>query len=239
MFANKFHAKKISYAASISIYDIPQKWRSKYKMYFENIDCISVRELHGADLVRKYSNKTAEVVLDPTFLLSKDDWVREVAVDVPVEGDYLLIYTLSGSSHIRKMAQDIAKRLHLKVVNIKSNYVDEPNDGTIHFYEVGPAEWVGLWSKAKYIVTDSFHGTAFSINFNIPFTTLVNPTSMMNSRVLSILKIMNLESRIIYDSLNGVLKPSSLDIDFTAVNKTLNEWRRKSLFFLENALKDN
>lgn len=239
MFANKFHAKKISYAASISIYDIPQKWRSKYKMYFENIDCISVRELHGADLVREYSNKTAEVVLDPTFLLSKDDWVREVAVDVPVEGDYLLIYTLSGSSHIRKMAQDIAKRLHLKVVNIKSNYVDEPNDGTIHFYEVGPAEWVGLWSKAKYIVTDSFHGTAFSINFNIPFTTLVNPTSMMNSRVLSILKIMNLESRIIYDSLNGVLKPSSLDIDFTAVNKTLNEWRRKSLFFLENALKDN
>jgi hypothetical protein len=177
MFANKYKAKKISYAASVSIYDIPEKLRATYKTYFENIDVLSVREFHGADLVKKYSNKTAEVVLDPTFLLTKADWEREVAKDVKVDGDYLLIYTLSGSPHIRKMAWDIAKKLNLKVLNIKSGYKPEPNDGTIHFYEIGPAEWVGLWAKASYIVTDSFHGTAFSINFNKPFTTLVNPSS--------------------------------------------------------------
>ena len=113
MFANKFHAKKISYAASISIYDIPRKLRSIYKTYFENIDYISVRELHGAELVRKYSNKRAEVVLDPTFLLSKEDWIRNVAHDVPVDGDYLLIYTLSGSQHIRSKAHCIAKKMGL------------------------------------------------------------------------------------------------------------------------------
>lgn len=236
MFANKYKAKKISYAASVSIYDIPEKLRATYKTYFENIDVLSVRELYGADLVKKYSNKTAEVVLDPTFLLTKADWEREVAKDVKVDGDYLLIYTLSGSPHIRKMAWDIAKKLNLKVVNIKSGYKPEPNDGTIHFYEIGPAEWVGLWAKASYIVTDSFHGTAFSINFNKPFTTLVNPNSMMNSRVLSILKIMNLESRIVYDSLEGKYEPSSLSVDFGPVNKTLGEWREKSMNFLLSAL---
>lgn len=237
MFANKYHAKKISYAASISIYDIPKKLRAAYKQYFENIDTISVRELHGADLVKKYSNKTAEVVLDPTFLLSKDDWQREVAVDMNIGADYLLIYTLSGSPHIRKMAQDIAEKKNLKVVNIKSGYSVEPNDGTIHLYEIGPAEWVGLWAKAKYVVTDSFHGTAFSINFNIPFTTLVNPNSMMNSRVLSILKITNLESRIIYDTLSGNLMPDSIEVDFTECNEILNKWKKKSLNFLLDALK--
>ena len=110
------------------------------------------------------------------------------------------------------------------MLNIKSNYVSEPNDGVLHFYEIGPAEWVGLWSKAKYIVTDSFHGTAFSINFNIPFTTLVNPTSMMNSRVLSILKITNLESRIVYDSLDGKnMMPHTLSVDFAPVrSRTLS-----------------
>ena len=236
MFANKFKAKKISYAASVSIYDIPKKWRAAYKTYFENIDVLSVRELHGAELVSKYSNKKAEVVLDPTFLLTKEDWVREVANDCGVEGDYLLIYTLSGSPHIRKMAHDIARRLNLKVVNIKSGYSDEPDDGTINVYEIGPAEWVGLWSKAKYVVTDSFHGTAFSINFNIPFTTLVNPNSMMNSRVLSILKIMNLESRIVYDNLKGDLKPNDIALDFTETNRILKQWKEKSLNFLLHAL---
>lgn len=236
MFANKFKAKKISYAASVSIYDIPKKWRAAYKTYFENIDVLSVRELYGAELVSKYSNKKAEVVLDPTFLLTKEDWVREVAIDCGVEGDYLLIYTLSGSPHIRKMAQDIARRLNLKVVNIKSGYSDEPDDGTINVYEIGPAEWVGLWSKAKYVVTDSFHGTAFSINFNIPFTTLVNPNSMMNSRVLSILKIMNLESRIVYDTLKGYLKSNDIVLDFTETNRILKQWKDQSLNFLLHAL---
>ena len=236
MFANKFTAKKISYAASVSIYDIPKKLQNDYKRYFENIDIISVRELHGADLVAKYSDKTAEVVLDPTFLLSRSEWQKEVAVNCDIEDDYLLIYTLSGSPHIRKMALTIAARLNLKVVNIKSNYVEEPDDGTIHMYEIGPAEWVGLWNKAKYIVTDSFHGTAFSINFNVPFTTLVNPNSMMNSRVLSILKITELESRIVYDNIDGIEIPTILDIDFKPVNAIIEKWRSKSLNFLKCAL---
>lgn len=237
MFANKFHAKKISYAASISIYDIPKKLRPTYKKYIDNIDYLSVRELQGAELIAKRFDRKAEVVLDPTFLLSKQDWMNEVARVPDIKDDYLLVYTLSGSRHIRKLAWDIANKLGLKVVNIKSEFGQEPDDGTINLYEVGPREWVGLWSKAKYIVTDSFHGTAFSINFNVPFTTLVNPVSMMNSRVLSILKITGLENRIIFDNKKALSVPSTLNIDFTPVNNTLNIWRKKSLDFLTTSIK--
>ena len=236
MFANKFGAKKVSYAASISINDIPKRLRKQYGEYLENINCLSVRETYGAELIKKYWKKNAEVVLDPTLLITKEEWVRDIANPPCLDVNYLLIYTLSGSSRIRILAQAIAKRLGLKVVNIKSNYVEEPNDETIHFYEIGPEEWVGLWSKAKYVVTDSFHGTVFSINFNIPFTTLVNPVSTMNSRVLSILKITQLESRIAYDEFNEISIPKELDIDYTPVNHILEEWRRKSIQFINNSL---
>lgn len=237
MFANKYKARKVSYAASISIYDIPRKLRPAYQKYLDNIDFLSVRELQGAELIAKRFNKKAEVVLDPTFLLSKGDWLREVARPPQIKEDYLLVYTLSGSHHIRKFALDIASRLHLRVVNIKSDFSAEPQDGTVNLYEVGPQEWVGLWSNAKYVVTDSFHGTAFSINFNIPFTTLVNPVSMMNSRVLSILKITNLEDRIIYDNKRALPVPEKLYIDFSSVNSTLEAWRKKSFEFINHSLK--
>ena len=90
-------------------------------------------------------------------------------------------------------------------------------------------------SEATYVVTDSFHGTAFSINFNRPFSTLVNPVSNMNTRVMSILEITQLKDRIIYD--NGSRQmPTSLQIDYLPVNKIIEEWRNKSIEFLQKAL---
>lgn len=100
---------------------------------------------------------------------------------------------------------------------------------------IAPTEWVGLMSEATYVVTDSFHGTAFSINFNRPFSTLVNPVSNMNTRVMSILEITQLKDRIIYD--NGSRQmPTSLQIDYLPVNKIIEEWRNKSIEFLQKAL---
>ena len=236
MFANKLGIKKISYAASISINDIPKRLRKDYCKYLNNIDCLSVRELDGAAMIKRYWNMNAEVVLDPTLLITKEEWINNVAVEPAIKDKYLLIYTLSGSPHIRNLAWNIANKLGLKVVNIKSNFVEEEPDGTIHYYEVGPAEWVGLWSKASYVVTDSFHGTAFSINFNIPFTTLVNPVSTMNSRVLSILPIIQLTSRIAYDNVDRIDESEELDVDFGFANDIINLWRQKSLRFINKSL---
>ena len=94
---------------------------------------------------------------------------------------------------------------------------------------------MALFENAKYVITDSFHGTAFSINFNIPFTTLLNPSSNMNSRVLSILKITGLENRIIYDDGKNRL-PESINVDYTKINNIINTWREKSKKFLITAL---
>lgn len=237
LFANKWKAKKISYAASISVPDIPERLRTKYKTLFENMDVISVRELYGKNLVEKYSNKKATVVLDPTLLLSKDEWKKYVANEIRTNEKYVLIYTLSGSKYIYDLALNIASRINeqCKVINIKSNFIPEKDNKIEHLYQVGPEEWVGLILNAAYVVTDSFHGTAFSINFNIPFTTLLNPSSNMNSRVLSILEITGLKNRIIYDDGSKTL-PKNLVINYREVNEIINKWRKKSQDFITTSI---
>lgn len=234
-FAKKFGARRISYAASISAASIPIKYQGEYRKLLGNIEYLSVRELQGAELIKKLTGREAEVVLDPTLLISSNEWLHNVAKN-PLSGEkYVLVYTLSGSKYIQELCENIAGRLGCKVVNMKINFRKDDSGKMTDLFDLGPQEWVGLISGASYVVTDSFHGTAFSINFNKPFTTLVNPVSNMNSRVLSILKIMGLEDRIIYDDGTRQM-PKALSVDYTEVNKKMEEWRYKSLSFIKKSL---
>lgn len=237
MFANRFHARKISYAASFSVPYIPDDLKRKYKKLIENLDFISVRELDGQRIVEECSRRKAEVVLDPTLLLDKKEWIENVGVAGEYANKrYVLVYTLSGSRYIYYLAKSVASQLGVEVINIKSNFCRTKGDeGITHLYNVGPREFVSLFEHAAYVITDSFHGTAFSINFNIPFTTLLNPSSNMNSRALSILKITRLENRLIYDNGENLL-PNDLHVNYTKVNRIIEEWREKSLNYLNTVL---
>lgn len=238
MFVKDPRVKKISYAASISVPKIPSTLISEYKRYLDNLDAISVRELKGQEIAQALTNKKVECVLDPTLLISRQEWIDNVSNKGYIEDKrYVVIYTLSGSFYIYNLAKKIAKELHAEVVNIKDGFLRMKGDeGIKHLYDVGPREFISLFSKAVYVITDSFHGTAFSINFNIPFTTLVNPVSNMNSRVMSILTITHLTDRIIYD--NGENKePETLKVDFAPVNSIINDWRNKSVHFIKDSLK--
>lgn len=237
MMANRWETKKISYAASFSVSSIPQSKRAMYKQYLENMDAISVREITGIDIVKNCSNCKAVTVLDPTLLLNRNEWIEYIGKKdyLPKNKRYVVIYTLSGSHYIYTLAKKIAKKLEAEVINIKLSFSKiKGDDGITHIWNAGPREFISIFSQAVYVITDSFHGTAFSINFNIPFTTLLNPASNINSRALSILKLTGTESRLIYD--NGENKePDTLNIDFTPINKIIEKNREKSLkFIMEN-----
>ena len=238
MFANRFKAKKISYAASFSVPVIPDDLKEQYKVYLNNLDNISVREDNAVKIVEELSNKKAVQVLDPTFLLTREEWIKNLALDnyLNLSKKIVVIYTLSGSRYIYTLAKDIAKRLNAEVVNIKSGYNRVKEDcGIIHITDAGPQEFITLFSKAVYVITDSFHGTAFSINFNIPFTTLINPVSNINSRVLSILQQCKLQDRIIYDD-GSDKKPKTLDCSFEMANKAISDARDLSLSYINMSL---
>lgn len=235
MFANRQNIKKVSYAASFSVDVIPSRLKEKYRYLINNMDSISVRELDGLNIISKLTGKEAEMVLDPTLLFTSKEWVDMVAnlKYMNTGKKYVIIYTLSGSKYIYSLAKQIGKQLNADVVNIKNNYVRvKGDDGITHLYDVGPCEFVSLFNHAAYVITDSFHGTAFSINFNIPFTTLLNPLSNLNSRALSILKLTNTMDRLIYD--DGTNRfPNKLEMDFAPINQIIDEWRLKSLSYIQ------
>lgn len=238
MMANRWKTKKISYAASFSVNSIPQSKKATYKRYLENMDAISVREITGIDIVKSCSDCSAITVLDPTLLLNRNEWIEYIGKKdyLPKNKKYVVIYTLSGSHYIYTLAKKIGKKLGAEVINIKLNFSKIKGDDDItHIWNAGPCEFISIFSQAVYVITDSFHGTAFSINFNIPFTTLLNPASNINSRALSILKLTGTESRLIYD--NGENKePDTLDIDFTPINIIIEKNREKSLKFIKENL---
>lgn len=238
MFANRLGAKKISYAASFSVSEIPHEYQTQYTAWINNIDFLSVREYAGVEIVKQLTGRKASLVCDPTLLLNKGEWAKqfEEPESPLVEGKYVVIYSMSRSTNVMKLAKKIACELgRIKVVNIKLNFTPSKNDGILHLDFVSPTQWVWLLLHAEYVVTDSFHGTAFSINFNKPFTTVQNPLSDLNSRVDTILTKLNMKERLYIDDGRSFDK-IVLQIDYAEINQKLDEWRKESMNFLINAL---
>lgn len=238
MFADRLGAKKISYAASFSVSEIPNEYQTQYTAWINNIDFLSVREYAGIEIVKQLTGRKASLVCDPTLLLNKGEWAKqfEEPKNPLVEGKYVVIYSMSRSTNVMKLAKNIACELGgIKVVNIKLNFTPSKNDGILHLDFVSPTQWVWLLLHAEYVVTDSFHGTAFSINFNKSFTTVQNPLSDLNSRVDTILTKLGLIERLYVDDGRSFDK-IALQIDYAEVNQKLDEWRKESMNFLINAL---
>lgn len=238
MFVKDCNIRKVSYAASFSVDKIPDDMYPIYKEYLSNMDGISVREDVGVEIAKSIVDTSVFHVLDPSLLLKANEWTEYVSNSSYIfdKKRYILIYTLSGSRYIYSLAKKIANELKAEVVNIKSGYGRVAGDeGILHLYDVGPREFISLFSNAVYVVTDSFHGTAFSINYNIPFTVLLNPVSALNSRALSILRLTKTMDRLIYDNGSNIY-PSNLSVNFNPINQIIEEWRVKSLEFIKNEI---
>lgn len=234
---------KISYATSFGVSIIPEKYKEKYKKFLSRIDNLSTREETGIKLIKELVNKEATLVCDPTILLNKDEWMEIQAKEPIIEGAYILCYFLGKNIEHRKFAERLKEKTGYKIVSL--NHADEYVKYSDEFcdeapYDVGPAEWINLIRNAKYVCTDSFHGTVFSLINNVKFFTFErysnkNSKVSTNSRIYSLLDIMNLKERILKgtENVDDVL---NLNIDFGRVNKKLEEFRKDSKKFLEKAL---
>ena len=205
---------------------------------------ISVREDSGVSLCEKYLGVSAEHVIDPTMLLSKEDYCEIVARDeerglLPPAGEKnLFFYDLSGTTQNRRLADDVADKLNLKVDAILPNR-DVRLSGSVAYLPV--SMWLRGFRDAEFVVTDSFHGCVFSIIFNKPFIAIGNKSGGM-SRFHSLLKTFGLENRLLSldeDFSNLRERVSSLvseKIDWDKVNALRSREQSRSRAFLENAL---
>ena len=225
--------KKVAYAPSLGVESIPYDYlKAKYHDYLIKFDYLSVREKQGATILSDILNHNVNVVLDPVFLLSQEEWGR--LISNKKSEDYILAYFLGNNKDNIKKAERYAKtcKKDLKVIPIFRN-------GNLSNFEVGvgPIEFLSLIKGAYAILTDSFHGVAFSIIFKKSFLVFerfnkYNKKSQ-NSRIYNILELLDLESRLVHNDIDIDLETT---IDFDKVGSLLEIQQEKSIDFLTQAL---
>lgn len=229
--------KRICYAASIGMPSFPEQEKDETKRLLKNYHEITVRELSAKQILADMEI-SSEVVLDPTLLLNKEQW-EQIAEKYTFTEDepYLLTYSVEygkEDSYIKHYAKKIAEKKGLKLYHI--TYGGKPFDNyydKVYSYAT-PDKFLNLMLHASFVVVSSFHGTAFSINFNKSFIT-VSPKKF-NSRIMSLLEITGLKSRMVTDSSSPI--ESFDEIDYSSVNRILDGERMKSIKILSKMLKD-
>lgn len=230
----KNKSKKKSYAASFGLSEIPLEYQKTYKDLLSDFDTILIREKQGAKIIKELVSKESAVVLDPTMLLSKEEWLT-LSNDVQSSnGKYILVYAFGGSRNIKDLALNISNKTGYKILWINNTYKYSTKINYIK--SAGPEEFLSLFNNAEYIITNSFHGTAFSINFNKQFFTELLPKSTgVNSRLEDILDLFNLNGRRVLSSEASVIESR---IDYETVNAKLEEERMKSTSLLKHAIEN-
>lgn len=190
-------AKKLAYAPSFGVGEFDTDYIDKIKTDILDFDALSCREESGAAVLSQITERNIPRVLDPTLLLSAQEWDR-VAVQPNYRRKYIFIYDLNGGQALVDMACKIKADTGLDIVcfTLKPQKFYRGIDKQI--YGVGPAEFLGWISRAEYVVTDSFHGTIFSINYDKPFTAYI-AFKHTSQRIVSLLTHIGLSDRLVYD----------------------------------------
>lgn len=186
--------KKAAYAPSFGISLFDDKITEKISTYIKDFDFLSCREPAGAEYLTSITGKNVPLVVDPVLLHSSEEWAK-IAVSPNLKKEYIFVYELNGAERLIQIAKDIQKNTGLTIVcltgkRMKRYSVDK------QFYDAGPAEFVGWIKDASYVVTDSFHGTVFSLIFKKQFFSFI-AVERTSSRITNILNKTNLKERIL------------------------------------------
>lgn len=220
--------KKVVYAASMGVIDLNDTHKKEIKKRLKNFSSIAVRETMLRDAICSLTDKNIEVVCDPVFILDKDEWSK-MAKPIKTPNKYVLLFNLMHSPDAEKIAKRKAFEMNLPLVEVTS-LVKPYKYGKYCFQTADALEFLYLIKNAEFVVTSSFHGTAFSVIFEKQFYSLgMNKNS---GRVQSLLANINLSERLI-DNAEGREFPN---INYDNVRTYLNRYIESSRLYLKNNL---
>lgn len=234
-------APKISYAASFGASETGSFYQEDYAKYLKRFDRISVRESSGTELVKKLASKDAVHVLDPTLLLNEKEWsvLNKNKLNLPEKFIfcYILSYVFDSGNEIEKLLEHLHKITGLPIV------VYSDSSSSFEKYKqvtkmMGPEGFIECFAKASFVVTTSFHGAAFSVNFHKDFFAVLNPNPSKDDRVKSFLQSVRLDSRGLLLPQTDIQKINLEDLrtDYSESSVCLQKMREHSLAYLKEAL---
>ena len=225
--------RKIAYAPSFGLPRLPEGMEEELKGFLKDYSALSVREKRGKDILRAVTDLPVYDVLDPTLLLTGEEW-GELARPVE-QGSYILCYLIGDMSVMAPTVRRLAEETGLPVVQLAGSR-KKVLDKAKMVYSAGPREFLGLFRDAAYVCTDSFHGTVFSVQFQKPFFTTVSPKERRDlsaARGYNLLNTLGLTHRIVGQTNTA---PLTEPVDYARALPRLEEARADSLAYLEAAL---
>lgn len=190
--------RRISYAASFGLNEISNSKKGQISQLLSNLDLISVREKNGVKLVKELTNKKVTETVDPTFLLNKQEWSIYASKGDKkyIYKDYILLYTMKYPNETSNIAYKLSKKTGYKIINVFRSPKDYLNK---KFKTVFPNvyDFLLLIKNCKYVVTDSFHGTAMALNFGVGVLSYCPKSGNVQNRLENLLELAELEESII------------------------------------------
>lgn len=222
--------KLLSFAASFGYADIEKDREIFYANALAKMTDISIREKSGIRLVEKLIGKTPEQIPDPTLMLDIDSW-NKVAT-FPSEKGYILVYLLNAREEVLYFAKELSEKTNLKIVNITDDNRNIIGAKCVH--NAGPAEFLGYFNNAKYVITNSFHGLMFSIIYRKSmYVDIPKGSRTTYERLTNILDELGIEDRYI-DNLPGNFTPQELD--YREIEEKISALQNKTNVFFDRNL---
>lgn len=243
-FAQDSSIKRLTYAASFggNTWSYDEKGTSQLSRLLKNFDAVSVRENSGIDLCNRVFGVNATQLIDPTLLLDRSDYLKLISATkekIEAEGNYLLTYILDPTEEKNEIINAIAKKHHLQVLSMGciTEEAGRTFYGKLKVRKSYPsiAKWLGSFHSAQYIVTDSFHGVAFSTIFRKQFLAIGNKDRGID-RFKSLLELLGLKNRLIFGAADLTNELIDANIDFSLIESILRKEEDRSKEFLLNIL---
>lgn len=233
--------KKISYAASFGTNCIPTELKPQYQELLSRYEYIAVRENSGALVINEVTGKEASVVLDPTLLLNREQWNRIATHRRLFKKKYILCYflnyTFNAFPYVDHLAEYMQKQTGYEIVRVAR----PPHKlGLPHtHYRVGasPEDFLALVRDAEMVLTTSFHGTAFAVNYGKPVFTVVQDRNASDSRQVSLMHNLGLDEQVLSIT-DEMPKKTHFMYDVLSEQKRLEILRQQSIDYLKCALKN-
>lgn len=216
---------KYSYAASIGKSLLSEEDLEKYKSALSPFKSISLRERQALNIFEPIFTDKVRQDLDPTLLWDKNFW-RKIESPRLIEGPYVFVYRLRPNDDVFDLARKVSKEKNCRIVYTGSYAYSAKDVKTI--YDAGVEDFLSLIDHAEAVVTNSFHGTAFSVIYEKPFLSAKVATT--GSRAESLLSLLGLKSQYI----SNMDEDFSLQIDYAKANTILSKERDKSLDYLKS-----
>lgn len=224
--------KKVAYAASFGFKEMPDGYEEEYKNRLENFSKISVREKSGCKILEKIGKKDAVVCLDPTLLLNKSDWEKYV-VKNKEKKPYIFVYSVLDPAFEEQLSE-IAEKTNRQVIYL-NDAIKKKRKHVKYIRAISPTEFISYIYHADMILTNSFHGTVFSIIFEKLFFVETKNGNYVNDRIVNLLETAGIENNEIINQNWEALNNTA--VDWTKVKNNLAIKQNESIEFIKDSLK--